>query len=89
MLINPHAVIGYPVGPAGDTGSAATHLSKGWKIGTALDSGTDGTYRAETYDRCRLAHPAGPAHRRADTVTGVPVEIYAYSKTDKIGAGSC
>ena len=56
-------------------------------MGTALDRDKDGTYRAETYDQL-IDSPIliGRLTDARTTVTGVPVEIYAYSKTDKIKA---
>ncbi len=87
VLINPHAVIGYPSGLQATPVRLRLIYPRAWKIGTALDRDKDGTYRAETYDQL-IDSPIlmGRLTDARTTVTGVPVEIYAYSKTDKIKA---
>jgi predicted metalloprotease with PDZ domain len=87
VLINPHAVIGYPTGLQASPVRLRLVYPSGWKVGTALERGKDGVYHAESYDRL-IDSPIllGRLTNASTTVTGVPVEIYAYSKTDKIKA---
>ena len=94
VLINPHAVIGYPVGPAGGTGPAATRrIRTTWTVGTALRSGHGRSVsRGDSYDQ--LVDSPILLGRLTDgrglVVTGVPVEIYAYSEDRQDqGADSC
>lgn len=87
VLINPHAVIGYPSGLQTAPIRLRLRYPRGWKIGTALDRDRDGRYRAATYDQ--LVDSPILLGRLSDArlmVTGVPVEIYTYSKTGKIQA---
>jgi predicted metalloprotease with PDZ domain len=87
VLINPHAIIGYPTGLQATPIRLRLRYPGTWKIGTALDRDRDGAYRAESYDQ--LVDSPILLGRLTDArlmVTGVPVEIYAYSKTDKIKA---
>jgi predicted metalloprotease with PDZ domain len=87
VLINPHAVIGYPSGLQAAPVRLRLRYPSGWKVGTALDRDGDGAYRADTYDQ--LVDSPILLGRLTDArlmVTGVPVEIYAYSKTDRIQA---
>ena len=87
VLINPHAVIGYPSGLQAVPVRLALRYPEEWKIGTALERDRDGSYRADTYDHL-VDSPIllGRLTGAKTMVTGVPVEIYAYSKTDKIQA---
>ena len=87
VLINPHAIIGYPTGLQAAPVRLRLRYPGDWKVGTALDRGRDGLYRADTYDH--LVDSPILLGRLSDArlmVTGVPVEIYAYSKTGKIQA---
>jgi predicted metalloprotease with PDZ domain len=87
VLINPHAVIGYPTGLQAVPVRLRLRYPAEWKIGTALEREPGGGYRAETYDH--LVDSPILLGRLSDArlmVTGVPVEIYAYSKTGKIQA---
>jgi predicted metalloprotease with PDZ domain len=87
VLINPHAVIGYPAGLQTRPVRLRLSYPSGWKIGTALERTSDGTYLAANYDQL-VDSPIllGKLTDARLLVTGVPVEIYAYSKTDKIQA---
>jgi predicted metalloprotease with PDZ domain len=87
VLINPHAVIGYPIGLQGAPVRLRLRFPAGWKIGTALEREADGTYRAANYDHL-VDSPIllGRLTGARLMVTGVPVEIFAYSKTGKIKA---
>ncbi|MBA3554143.1 MAG: peptidase [Gemmatimonadales bacterium] len=87
VLINPHAVIGYPSGLQQAPIRLRLAYPAAWKVGTALQPDGKGSYRAESYDE--LVDSPILIGRLTDArmmVTGVPVEIYAYSKTDKIKA---
>lgn len=87
VLINPHAVIGYPAGLQAAPVRLRLVYPSGWKVGTALERGKDGAYLAESYDQL-IDSPIllGRLTNASTMVTGVPVEIYAYSKTDQIKA---
>jgi predicted metalloprotease with PDZ domain len=84
-LINPHDVIGYPTGMQTTPIRLRLLYPSRWKIGTPLTRDATGAYRAESYDQLvdspillgRLSHAKV-------MVTGVPVEIFTYSKTDLI-----
>ena len=85
VLINPHAVIGYPTGMQTVPVRLRLLYPSGWKIGTALERGAGGQYQAESYDQ--LVDSPILLGRLSDArmqVTGVPIEIYTYSKTDRI-----
>lgn len=87
VLINPHAVVGYPTGLQSAPVRLRLRYPSEWKIGTALDRDREGSYRAESYDH--LVDSPILLGRLSDArmmVTGVPVEIFVYSKTDKIQA---
>ncbi len=85
VLINPHAVIGYPAGLQAAPLRLRLRYPADWKVGTALERGADGAYRAESFDHL-VDSPIllGRLSEARLMVTGVPVEIYTYSKTDKI-----
>ena len=51
VLINPHAVIGYPSGLQAAPVRLRLIYPTGWKVGTALEREKDGTYLAESYDQ--------------------------------------
>jgi predicted metalloprotease with PDZ domain len=87
VLINPHAVIGYPAGLQAAPVRVRLSYPSGWKIGTALERADDGFYRAASYDQL-VDSPIllGTLTDARLLVTGVPVEIFAYSKTGKIQA---
>ena len=87
VLINPHAIIGYPTGLQVAPVRLRLRYPAGWKIGTALERDGDGAYHADNYDH--LVDSPILLGRLTDArlmVTGVPVEIYAYSKPGKIKA---
>jgi predicted metalloprotease with PDZ domain len=87
VLINPHAVIGYPSGLQSAPVRLRLAYPSAWKVGTALERDRDGSYRAESYDHL-VDSPIllGSLSDARLMVTGVPVEIYAYSRTGKIKA---
>ena len=84
-LINPHAVIGYPTGMQATPVHLRLTYPHDWKIGTSLARDRAGEYVAANYDEL-VDSPIllGRLSEAHTTVTGVPVEIYTYSKTDQI-----
>jgi len=85
VLINPHAVIGYPSGMQARPIRLRLAYPAGWKLGTALERDRSGAYRAEDFDQL-VDSPIllGRLTEARTRVTGVPVEIYTYSHTVKI-----
>jgi predicted metalloprotease with PDZ domain len=84
-LINPHAVIGYPTGMQARPVRLRLRYPSQWKVGTALQRDRTGAYVAEDYDHL-VDSPIllGRLTEARTRVTGVPVEIYTYSKTGRI-----
>ncbi len=87
VLINPHAVLGYPAGLQATPVRLRLAYPAAWKVGTALHRGPDGVYVAGSYDQL-VDSPIllGRLTRARLVVTGVPVDVYAYSESDKITA---
>jgi predicted metalloprotease with PDZ domain len=87
VLINPHAVIGYPEGLQAAPVRLRLAYPAAWKVGTALKRNPDGVFVADNYDQL-VDSPIllGPLSRARLTVTGVPIDVYAYSETGKIKA---
>jgi predicted metalloprotease with PDZ domain len=87
VLLNPHAVIGYPTGMQARPIRLRLEYPGGWKLGTALDRDRSGAYLAEDFDQL-VDSPIllGRLTEARTRVTGVPVEIYTYSRTGKIRA---
>jgi len=85
VLINPHAVIGYPTGMQARPIRLRLTYPGGWKLGTALARDRSGAYVAKDFDRL-VDSPIllGRLTEARTRVTGVPVEIYTYSRTGKI-----
>ncbi|HEU4474803.1 MAG TPA: hypothetical protein VFR72_08190 [Gemmatimonadales bacterium] len=87
VLINPHAVIGYPTGMQARPVRLRVRYPASWKVGTALQRDAGGAYLAEDFDHL-VDSPIllGRLTEARTRVTGVPVEIFVYSKTDRIAA---
>jgi predicted metalloprotease with PDZ domain len=85
VLINPHAVIGYPTGMQARPIRLRIKYPAKWKVGTALLRDRGGAYLAQDFDHL-VDSPIllGRLTEARTRVTNVPVEIYTYSKTDKI-----
>jgi predicted metalloprotease with PDZ domain len=85
VLINPHAVIGYPTGMQARPIRLRVEYPASWKVGTALERDRGGAYLAEDYDHL-VDSPIllGRLSEAGTRVTGVPVRIFTYSKTDRI-----
>jgi predicted metalloprotease with PDZ domain len=88
VLINPHAVIGYPEGLQAAPVRLRLAYPAAWKVGTALHRDPDGVFVADSYDQL-VDSPIllGRLTRARLVVTGVPIDLYTYSATDKIKAG--
>jgi predicted metalloprotease with PDZ domain len=87
VLINSQGVIGYPTGLQADSVHLRLEYPSTWKIGTALKSTGKNQYVAESYDQL-VDSPIllGKLTQARTTVTGVPVQIYAFSKSGRIKA---
>jgi predicted metalloprotease with PDZ domain len=87
VLINSQAVIGYPTGLQADSVHLRLAYPSAWKIGTALKRTGPHQYVAESYDQL-VDSPIllGRLSQARTAVTGVPVAIYAYSKSNRIKA---
>jgi predicted metalloprotease with PDZ domain len=87
VLINPHAVIGYPEGLQAAPVRLRLAYPAAWKVGTALKRSSDGAFVADNYDQL-VDSPIllGRLSRARLTVTGVPIDVYTYSETGKIKA---
>jgi predicted metalloprotease with PDZ domain len=85
VLINPHAVIGYPTGMQARPIRLRIRYPASWKAGTALERDRGGAYLAEDYDQL-VDSPIllGRLSEARTQVTGVPIRIFTYSKTGKI-----
>jgi predicted metalloprotease with PDZ domain len=85
VLINPHAVIGYPSGMQARPIRLRLGYPASWKVGTALERDRSGAYLAEDFDHL-VDSPIllGRLTQASTRVTGVPVDIYTYSRTGKI-----
>ena len=85
VLINAHAVFPFPTGLQDAPIELRLKYPGDWSIGTPLNANADGTYLADDYDHF-VDSPIllGRLSYASTTVTGVPVEIYTYSRTDKI-----
>ena len=85
-LINGQAVFGFPRGMQGAAISIQLVYPSEWKVGTALQS-VGGRYRADSYDHL-VDSPIllGRLTSTRISVTGVPIDIFVFSKTDQITA---
>ena len=85
VLINAHAVFPFPTGLQDAPIELRLEYPAEWAIGTPLDADASGTLHADDYDHF-VDSPIllGRLSYASTTVTGVPVEIYTYSRTDKI-----
>jgi predicted metalloprotease with PDZ domain len=85
VLINAHAVFPFPTGMQDAPIELRLEYPAEWEIGTPLDTNAEGAYLADDYDHL-VDSPLllGRLSYASTTVTGVPVEIYTYSVTDRI-----
>jgi predicted metalloprotease with PDZ domain len=85
VLINAHAVFPFPTGMQDVPIELRLEYPAEWAIGTPLDTNAEGAYLADDYDHF-VDSPLllGRLSYASTSVTGVPVEIYTYSVTDRI-----
>jgi predicted metalloprotease with PDZ domain len=87
VLINPHAVLGYPEGLQAAPVRLRLAFPAAWKVGTPLHRGPDGAFVAANYDQL-VDSPIllGQLTRARLVVTGVPIDVYVYSMGGEITA---
>jgi len=84
-LINGQTVFGFPQGMQGTPLKIKIDYPKEWMVGTALDKNKEGYFMADNYDHIVDSPILMGRLTKASTMLGkVPVDIYTYSKTDKI-----
>ena len=85
VLFNAHCVIGYPKGWQGQPLTIALDYPQEWKVGTALSKNEDGAYYAKNFDHA-VDSPIllGRLSEASADFKGTKIELYTYSKTDKI-----
>jgi predicted metalloprotease with PDZ domain len=86
-LVNPHAVFGFPATRQEEPVRVRFATPRAWRIGSALVPDVEGWYPAESYDHL-VDSPflMGRVSSASIDVMGVPVEVWVYSKTDKVTA---
>lgn len=86
-LINGQTVFGFPKGMQGTPLKIKLDYPQNWKVGTALNKDKNGYFEANNYDHIVDSPILLGRLTKASTMLGkVPVEIYTYSKTDKISS---
>ncbi|MEO9803735.1 MAG: peptidase [Reichenbachiella sp.] len=85
VLFNAHCVIGYPKGLQSEPLTLALDYPENWNIGTALSKNDKGAYYAQSFDHA-VDSPIlmGRLTEASADFNGTKVELYTYSKTDKI-----
>ncbi|NNE36174.1 MAG: hypothetical protein HKN13_13115, partial [Rhodothermales bacterium] len=85
VLINGQAVFGYPAGMQSRPLKIKLEYPAAWKAGTALEKDASGHYVADDYDHV-VDSPIllGRLSEASVDVRGTAVELYTYSKTDKV-----
>jgi predicted metalloprotease with PDZ domain len=85
VLINGQAVFGYPTGMQARPLRIQLVYPANWRVGTALDADETGALRADDYDHV-VDSPIlmGRLSLASLDVRGSAVEVYTYSKTDKV-----
>ncbi len=84
-FINGQTVFGFPAGLQDAPLRIRLNYPASWQVGTALNLGEDGLFHAEDYDHV-VDSPIllGRLSFAEVDVRGTDVEIYTYSKTDKV-----
>jgi predicted metalloprotease with PDZ domain len=84
-LVNGQTAFGYIAGLQDAPLTLKIERPTAWNVGTALDTNEQGMFVAKNYDHL-VDSPIllGRLTRAATTVKGAKIEIYTYSKTDKI-----
>ncbi|GAB3948130.1 peptidase M61 [Spirosoma harenae] len=85
VLINGQGVFGFPSGMQATPIEVKLNYPTDWAVGTALDKNGKGNFIADNYDRI-VDSPIllGRLSKATTTVAGAQVDVYTYSKTDKI-----
>ncbi|WP_080054829.1 M61 family metallopeptidase [Spirosoma aerolatum] len=85
VLINGQGVFGYPTGMQATPIEVKLNYPTDWAVGTALEKNDKGNFVAANYDRI-VDSPIllGRLTKASTTVAGAQVDVYTYSKTDKI-----
>ena len=84
-LINGQTVFGYPTGMQDKPLKIKIDFPKEWTFGTALSQDKNGFFEANNYDHI-VDSPIlmGRLTKATAKVAGADIEVYTYSKTDKI-----
>ncbi|GAB4028140.1 M61 family metallopeptidase [Spirosoma koreense] len=84
-LINGQGVFGFPSGMQAAPIEVKLDYPAEWTVGTALDKNAKGYFTAPNYDRI-VDSPIllGRLSKASTTVAGAQIDMYTYSKTDKI-----
>ncbi|WP_460962078.1 M61 family metallopeptidase [Spirosoma litoris] len=85
VLINGQGVFGFPMGMQSAPIELKLNYPASWVVGTALDKNAKGNFTAATYDRI-VDSPIllGRLTKATTTVAGAQIDVYTYSKSDKI-----
>lgn len=85
VMINGQGVFGYPAGLQKTPLKIRLQYPATWEVGTALDKDAEGYYVASTYDRAVDSPIMLGRLTIAETeVASAKIEVFTYSKTDKI-----
>ncbi|GAB3791896.1 peptidase M61 [Spirosoma humi] len=85
VLINGQGVFGFPSGLQSSPIEVKLDYPADWSVGTALEKNAQGYFTAANYDRI-VDSPIllGRLTKATTTVAGAQIDVYTYSKTDKI-----
>ena len=85
VLINGQGVFGFPSGMQAVPIEVKLDYPAEWAVGTALDRNAQGYFMASSYDRI-VDSPIllGRLSKATTTVAGAQIDVYTYSKSDKI-----
>ncbi|AUD03712.1 M61 family metallopeptidase [Spirosoma pollinicola] len=85
VLINGQGVFGYPGGMQNAPIDLKIDFPAEWSVGTALEKNDKGYFTAANYDRI-VDSPIllGRLTKATTTVAGAQIDVYTYSKNDKI-----
>jgi predicted metalloprotease with PDZ domain len=84
-LVNGQTILGYPTGMQSTPIKLKFTCPADWQAGSPMELGSDGYYIAKNYDYA-VDSPVLLGHltKAQTTVKGTAIEIYTYSKTNKI-----
>ncbi|SOD99579.1 M61 family metallopeptidase [Spirosoma fluviale] len=85
VLINGQGVFGFPTGMQDAPIDVKLNYPAEWSVGTALEKNAKGYFTAANYDRI-VDSPIllGRLTKATTTVAGAQIDVYTYSKSDKI-----